>query len=363
VGLWFLGLPFGRYIVSGRLIFSNPFNLTGSRALWGGGEAPQSALQLALFTAKQALIHLGDVLQGLFYKVPYLFHQEWLSYSWDTTSRSVGWVEMPLVVLGGVLLLVGIKRFESAVLFGWMIAGLLPGILSAQAYPKRLSTFYPALDIIAALGFAALLYTASNGIRRWRLYPLRLAAVVTLACAFCFQVNIWFSGRFWRYGEPFEVQLAKDSSALITPNTLAIVFVGGGYEVGKMTYLWVDHIASPANRPNLIYFASHSEIETLTQTPLKASQQLHRNWAYIWTKMRDQLDETLQNKDWKRIVFFIGDFRDQRNPAEPIIQQAMSACRNPTKREFIPEPSKIAGNPLDIITVSCQIEDLTIPAY
>jgi hypothetical protein len=77
--------------------------------------------------------------------------------------------------------------------------------------------------------------------------------------------------------------------------------------------------------------------------------------------MRDQLDETLQNKDWKRVVFFIGDFRDEKNPAEPIVQQAMSACRNPTKREFIPEPSSVAGNPLDIIAVSCQIEDLTTP--
>jgi hypothetical protein len=361
LALWFLGLPFERYMVNRQFVFSNPFNLTGPRALWGGGEAPQSSLQLALFTAQQALLHLRDVFQGLFYKVPYLFHQEWLPYSWDITSRTVGWIEMPLVALGGLLLLVAIKRFESAVLLGWLVVALLPGILSAQAYPKRLSTLYPALDIIAALGFTALLYTVSNGSRRWRRYPLQITALVTLACAFCFQIHIWFSGKFWRYGEPFEVRLANESSSLITPHTLAVVFVGGGYEVGKFTYLWLDHIASPANRPNLVYFASHSEIETLTQTPLKASQRLYRNWAYIWTKMRDQLDETLQNKDWKRVVFFIGDFRDEKNPAEPIVQQAMSACRNPTKREFIPEPSSVAGNPLDIIAVSCQIEDLTTP--
>jgi hypothetical protein len=356
--LWFLGLPFGRYMVTGQFVFSNPFNLTGPRALWGGGDAPQSAFQLAMFTAQQALIHLRDVLQGLFYKVPYLFHQEWLSYSSDTTSRSVGWVEMPLVTLGGVLLLVSIKRFESAVLISWLIAALLPGILSAQAYPKRLSTFYPALDIIAGLGFVVLIHTITKGLRRWRVYPIRLTAVAALVCAFCFQVHIWFSGRFWKYGEPFEVQLANDASNLIDSRTLTIAFFGGGYDVGKFTYLWLDHITAPANRPNLVYFASHSEIETLTKKPLLALQRLDTNWAYIWTKMRDQLSETVSNKEWKQVVFLVANFRDPRNPAEPILQQALAACSNPTKREFIPEPSSVAGNPLDIFAVSCRIEDL-----
>jgi hypothetical protein len=359
--LWFAGLPFTRYMVSGKFFFSNPFNLTGPRALWGAGEAPQSALQLALFTAREALIHLGDVIQGLFFKVPYLFHQEWVAYSWDTTARTAAWVEMPLVVLGGLLLVVAVKRFESAVLLAWLCAAVLPGILAEKAYPKRLSTLYPALDIIAAIGFVILLHTVTYGARSWRRYPLRFAAIIALICGFCFQSNIWFSGRFWRYGEPFEVQLAKDSATLFTPNTLAITFVGGGYDVGKFTYLWLDRLADPKNRPNMLYFAAAHEMETLAQNPVRAANRLTANWPYLWTKLRDQLQETRDNKEWRQVVFFIARFHNEKFPTESLVQQAMEICHNPQKHEFIADPKKVSGNPLDIVAISCLATDLKQP--
>ncbi len=355
VVLWFASLPLQQWAMTGRLVFSNPFSLTGPRALWSTYGIEPTPIGIALFTAKEALLHLSDVLVGLFYKVPYTFHQEWLPYSWDMTSRTMPWIEMPLIVAGLCVLLLHARRFESAVIIAWLVAAVLPGILAERAYPKRLSSFFPALDIVAAIGFAALLSMAVAHGSSWRRRVVLGATACTMAGYFAFQGHVWFSGRFWKYGEPYEIKMSQEIARRISAGTVSIFFVGGGYEVGKFTYLLLDHLTAPENRPNLIAFSSEGAAPSVMPDPLGVRKRILENWPYVWTKLRDQADETLSNSEWKRLNFFIADFKSAPATTQALIQRAVASCPGAQQEEILPGPTVAAVNQLTLHVVSCDM--------
>lgn len=352
--LWVIGLPLSYYLADGRWQFHNPFTLTGPRASWSGDNLPPSHIEVAILVLTKALQQLGDVVQGIFYRQPYLFHQEWISYADFIFSRTVAWLEVPFVVLGFLILLTSLKRFESAVILGWIIAAILPGILSEHAYPKRLSTLFPALDILAALSLAAILTTLPTGRALWKRIAATSSLVVIFACYIAYTNYAWFSGRFWGYGEPVEVSMAATISEAITPGTIAISDLNLGYEEGKFLYLVLDHLADPRNRPNLWYSGRTLMIPSLIAEPLTAQALCPSSLPYTWTKLRDQLDETLQFQGWSKVVFVMQSTPESQESTTANLKAASTRCSNPKITRL---PWRRNGSRA-LVMVECAITDM-----
>lgn len=354
IGLWVIGLPGSYYFADGRFELQNMFNLTGPRASWGGVESASIFTTMSV-VLKTSLKHLGEVLQGLFYHQPYFFHQEWVPAVSASFARTVVWMAMPFVVFGSMLLLRQVRSFESAVMGGWLIAALLPGILSSHAYPKRLSTFYPALDIIGALGLAALVYFVSSGGRLWARRLVLSSIVVAFLSYFLFLTNVWFSGRFWRYGEPSEARVAAQIAESITPGTIVIADLNRGYESGKMLYLLLDHLVDRRNRPNLWLAVGTSHLRDLAANPSRGAEMFTSTWPYLWTKLRSQVTETSSFSGWSRVVFMIQTGTPTQYPNDDLIALAASRCKSPT-RHTIQVPY---AEGCDLVVISCNVSDLT----
>lgn len=351
--LWYLGLPVSYMVADGNFEVRNPFNLTGPRASWSQDQVPNSVFAGALIVAQKALGHVGDVFQGLFYKQPYLCHQEWLPKLGNSYTRSVPWLEMPFVFLGFVMLWRSRMRFESLVMVAWIIAALAPGVLSERAYPKRLSTFYPAIDILCAMSVATLLLQLKE-MRVWMKGVLIAGACLAAVCYGAINSYYWFSGNGWKQGEPVEVSLAQKLAGKINKDTLVISHIQQGNDEGKYTYLLIDHLSAPLNRPNGWLTLTGEEFNRLLKRPLEFQDFARRDIPYQWTKLRDQLQETVEYKGWKRVLFVIHPMQPNRTPNEQQIQSVMQRCRNPVSETF-EAPPWVANS---LLTIECAVGDL-----
>lgn len=354
VGLWVLGLPFSYWLADDTWRFLNPFTLTGPRAAWGSEGPQQSALALFFMVATKALVQFGDVLQGIFFKQPYIFHQEWMPHTDAIVCRTVAWLQVPFLVLGFLMVVHSVRRFESAVLLGWLVAAVQPGILSEHAYAKRLSTFYPALDIIAAMGLVALIYRAVTVQRsRWRGAVIATSITATFLVYTAFMTWVWFSGRYWRPGLPTEIAVTDRIKRSITPGTIATGYLKG-YDLGKYMYLTVDHLAAPENRPNLWIPLPAPLTPEVVADPTALHKRFSETWPYMWTKLRDQVEETSSYTDWKKILFIFQVGTDYVEETLQSIELAKSHCSNPE----ITQLERQANAVYTIVLVECKVEDL-----
>ena len=351
--LWFIGLPLSYYYPERTIIFGNPFNLTGPRALWGGIDGEVAPLEVALMVIGKAYQQFYDVLQGVFYNVPYTFHQDFLPYIPNFHTRTVAWMVLPFACAGFFMVLRSIRRFESAVILAWLIAAILPGIMSEHAYPKRLSTFFPALDLLAALALALYLAYVRDTTQIWRRILAEGAVLVSFAGFVVFGANVWFSGREWKYGEPPEVLVAAEMAKEIQPKTIIIADLLLGYHSGKMTYLLLDALTDPKNRPNLWQTEPWQVTREAFKNPLQAPK-LNNAWVYIWTKLRDQKEESETFTGWERIVFMIQERPQNQDYNRDEIAAVINSCVNPVVRRI--EPQGSFWMPLIIIT--CKVSDL-----
>jgi hypothetical protein len=302
----------------------------------------------------KATHQFGDLIQGIFYRQPYLFHQEWIAYADMVYGRTVAWLEVPFVVLGLMLIIACIKRFESAVILAWIVAAILPGILSEHAYPKRLSTLFPALDIVAALGITSILIALPAGRARWKRMVATLSLVVVFGCYIAFTNYAWFSGRYFRYGDPMENSFAAKISEAITPGTIVIADLNRSYEAGKYLYLTLDHLADPKSRPNLWIAAQTPILPQLIANPISATQLAPTSLPYTWTKLRDQLTETANFTEWSKVLFIIQSGPEDTDINTTNLAAASARCNNPRITRL--ERERSALNTL--VLIECAVKDL-----
>lgn len=351
--LWFIGLPLSYWWPIGEFRMGNPFNLTGPRALWGGLEDQTGTFDRALLIAQTAIVHLGDVIEAIFYRARYIFHQDFLADVHMMAPRTYPWILTPFMVVALVMLVRTAYRLEVAVLLAWIVAAVAPGIFSEQAYPKRLSTLFPALDIVGAIGIIITLSYIRRGdkIRRF------LAGGVLSLCLFCyaaFESNVWFSNTRYRMGEPPEVKAMKTLAPHITPGTLVIAELSSGYYGGKVTYLLLDHLTAPENRPNLWYIPFRPAVRDFIKDPLKA-RNFKDSWAYQCTKLRNQADETAAVSEWKRVVFILQEKPNNEDGAAALdIEIAKQRCENPHITN-IPSQGSFW---VPLVVITCNISDL-----
>jgi hypothetical protein len=351
--LWFIGLPLSYWYPTGEFHVGNPFNLTGPRALWGGLEQHTGAFERALVIVESAIVHLWSVIEAIFYRARHIFHQDFLADVHMMAPRTYPWLLIPFMFLAFIMLVRTAYRLEVAVLLAWVMAAVAPGIFSEQAYPKRLSTLFPALDIIGAIGIAIALHYVRRGDRFRRF----LAGVVLSAGLFgyaAFEARVWFSNTRYKFGEPPEIKAMQELAKHVTPKTLVIGELSAGYYLGKVTYLLLDHLTAPENRPNLWFISMRPAIRAYIQDPLKALT-FQESWAYQCTKLRQQVDETAAVSQWERIVFILQD-KPQNEDADAAgdIELAKQRCNNP-QIDYIPSKGSFW---VPLVVITCAISDL-----
>ncbi len=356
VALWAIGAPLTRYLTDGLIKITNIFNTQGNRTLWGGNEGDPGGLGTIWFVIASAASHSWDVFQSFFFRAIHIFHQEWIPNQPGINSRVAGWAVVAFGTIGMFILLRYRRKVESNIMFGWIIAAVLPGILSAVPYPKRTATLFTAIDILAAVGLSAIFHLVVAHGRSWRRYVSLTTIGVVFLGFFAFTSNAFFTKKQFSIGEPPENQVAADIRLMITPGTIVVTELSRGYDAGKFLYLLVDHLSDPKNRPNVFFQAGQADARRMVTDPRLAARLIRNRLAYVWTKMRDQMEETEQNTEWSRVLYIIQDGRPQEYPNDDLIQAVLASCQKPTVTKIPAHGSVI--NSLTI--VQCDLKDAVV---
>jgi hypothetical protein len=121
-----------------------------------------------------------------------------------------------------------------------------------------------------------------------------------------------------------------------------------------MTYLLLDHLSSPAHRPNIWFIPTRPAVQTYIQDPMKALQ-FQDTWAYQCTKLRELIDESAAPRQWERVVFVLQVKPQNEDDNTADIELATQRCSHPIIHD-IPKQEGTFWVPLKVI--SCEISDL-----
>lgn len=356
IALWGIGAPLTRYLTDGAIKITNIFNTQGNRTLWGGNEGDPGGLGTVWFVIVSASSHSWDVFQSFFFRALHIFHQEWIPSQVGVNPRVAGWVVVAFGTVGLFILIRYRKKVESNIMFGWIIAAVLPGILSAVPYPKRTATLFTAIDILAAVGISAIFQMVVAHGRSWRRYLSLTGIGVVCLGFFAFTTNAFFTKKHFAIGEPPENQVAADIRGMITPGTIVITELSRGYDAGKFLYLLVDHLSDPNSRPNVFFQAGQADVRRLVSEPRRAAELVRYRLAYVWTKMRDQLEETEGNREWSKVLYIVQDGRPEEYPNDDLIRAIESSCQKPTVTKIPAHGSVINA----LTLVQCDLKDMVV---
>lgn len=356
VALWVFGPTISYLYPEGQLTLHNPLTLPGKRTLWNGLSQAPSLLEGVLGIAQTALMHVGDVVSALFFKANYIHHQDYLADIDGIAPHIFPWLLAPFAAAGIAFAIRCMGRPEMAVTLAWIIAAALPAVFAKEPYPKRMSTILPALYVVASLAVMVAMNFIRSSQSRWRRVVSSTALMVALLALTAFDTKAWF--RSWRlpYGPAPDVRAVESLSSFITPHSIVISELTGGYYFGKVTYLLLDHLSAPQNRPNIWLTLNRGEMAGYIANPLRALSFDH-TWPYLTTKLRDTIIEASQNKDWSQVVFILQERPSKEGDTKADIDAAMNRC-------FHPRIGRIEAQGsfwLPLVVVRCDISDLKPP--
>jgi hypothetical protein len=355
VALWFAGLPLSGWLSTGRLELRNPFTLTGSRAAWSAESAPADAAGRLTLLGRTAVRNAADLTTGLFREARVISRQDFLPNPRPLPRRTLPWTVAVAGLLGAVLLARRRADAGAAVLLAWLAVAPLPAVLSAEAYPKRAATLFPAL-ICAAAVFAAWLTAATwpaPGRRSRRVVAALVGAALLVQVALtCYS---WFSGRQWRTGRPWETAAARYVADSVVPGTLIVVDGAFTYLDGKLLYLLLDDLVVPARRPNayVVFEGDTADFRRIVEAPGTALAYLGRTvWPYRWTRLAGQCGEVAAARDWRRVIWVVETRTlPEQRPNPQHVPLVRAACPGVSERTF---PGGAAWAPADLTVLVCE---------
>ncbi len=310
LALWTLGFPLEYFLAYGRWQFPDVLARMSGRTSWGAVGGGDSSLLPFLTVGGRVLSNARDLLWGVFARVPYLFHQEWIPEFPDLPPRTVFWIAAAMAWLGTLGLLRQPRDKRAAILLSWTLCGALPAVLSAQAYPKRGSITFPAIYALAAMTLASVRKRiATTRARSVVIFAVEGWAATLLVAA---SLQQWFSGAHFPYGEPTEVAVARKIQRLLKPGTIVVADFSDDYQRGKLTYLLLDSLESDRTRPVAWYVLDEAilPLGSVLDDPRRAVQVLGRTHWYIWTDLWYQIPEA--NTKWSKVLFLF-----QTHPSDP----------------------------------------------
>ena len=303
LALWVLGFIAPYKIFSlGEL--PNPVNMFGIRSSWAGTEGEDLIVTFATVVIK-LLDNCAAIISGIFWKVPYFFHQTFYLEYPNITHRTVAAVAAPFLAVA-IFLCLRKRNFKALLLICWIVCAALPAILSERAYDKRCSNLYPVLQILTAVSIGWLMAVFESQRRFKTLRLLQGIFCASLALFAITSTERWFSGNQFPKGVAPEVQMAEEIKPYLRPNSI-IIFDGWHHYMGpKLSYLLLDSLTDPAVQP-LAWYAfdrDRAKFEPLSRDPRQAIAYIPYSFVYLWTDLRKTIPRISDSKvPWDRAVF------------------------------------------------------------
>lgn len=183
--LWLGAVPALRYAASGDwgegsslqvygTSFFRPFNVAATSPEQRG-VLPALRFQLARFVA-----NTGDVMQALAYD-RHAYSAWYLREHPDEAHRRMMHAALLVPFAAGLGYLLGRWRDpRAALLLLWVFLGILPGVMSDEPEPRRLTVFYPAVAVIVGVFLDAVLRAVEAGAPRRATRRLRTVLAVAV---------------------------------------------------------------------------------------------------------------------------------------------------------------------------------------
>lgn len=301
--LWAASIPLPWLIATHRWRFPNLLHEFGNRTSWDAAPAHGLA-QIVVQILSLAATNTREILEGLFYRVPLLFHQTFLPAVSGFFQRSLNWTALPLAVLGIAFSCRVPTLRRARVIVAWALVAAMPSILSDQGFVKRAATLYPALFVLAGVGFSVVWKWASQHRRALRT-AIGTAVVTGLVGLAALQSYLWFSGVEYPAGTPaLEISL-RSLHPYLKPGTIVVLDPSHPYLSGMTTYLLLDTLAQKERFPVawIPCDAGEAPFERLIQNPADGLVSLPRTPWYTWTKLRPLIRPLMRVKHWRRAVF------------------------------------------------------------
>lgn len=304
--LWILGYPLASFLAVGTPIGPQEYiSMLGPRLL--GVSVDVDVEWLPFKDTVFAVVHNAwDLVLGLFFEAPLVFHQTVIPDVAGLTRRALPWFVVACAVVGLALCCVRNREKWSAPLLALVAAGILPAILSDAAWLKRASLLYVALIIVAAVPLAIV----TDGLIRMLGRKARWVGGGLLTVAFLLWSSIWthlwFSGREFAYGVPAETVIVEALEKHIERNTLLIAALWGDYIEGEIVYLLHDALTERQTAALYITDPLLGEWRTLLAHPREALLKINTElWYWTWLGLYDEMPGIVKHREWSRVVYLI----------------------------------------------------------
>ncbi|HEY3123231.1 MAG TPA: glycosyltransferase family 39 protein, partial [Thermoanaerobaculia bacterium] len=310
--LWYSGHSLNILLATGQLKKASPFALNPGKTLWSLPVESPDLLRRVESLARKVEQNAADVVRSKFVEIVFgpHPHHEGIPGLQGIATREISAAAAILVALSLPLLLLRLKTPASQVVLVWIIAALLPGLLSTSASAHRTATVFPA-------SFAAAALAGGDVIRAIRKLLGNVGTiVVAMGGGTLFAGLAVVAARLYletaSSATPPTVVMADAIRPYFAEGTLAVLDIDGGDYLGsELTYLFIDDL-SRGSRPPLWRISRGSDWPEIAFHPRPG----YDDWYYTYTRLRNRRDAFMGEPPPKRVVFLVQDTPERRSHVE-----------------------------------------------
>jgi hypothetical protein len=360
--LWYFGSSIAYFLAYQRWAAPSLTSHYDSRVGWKNPEASGSIVALASILFEMLLQNAHELYGSMIYRLQLSMPPQDLVPTFShVTSRTIFLLAPAFVLLTGAYFLRNIKWKQGALLLAWVVAASAPCLLSNQGFPRRAATVFTAFICMAGIGYwLCRRMLAEIWGKPWRILAPCIEIPV-VSCLVLASAHQWLSTRTMRIAEPGDMEVLRTVRKMLQPGTLVFFDYDDHYMPGRMTYLLLDDLDRPENRPITwaVVNAIHPVFMPSAENPLNAPKLVKQSLQYRWSKLRHHIPEIESYSGWKKLVF-ISERMPSTKDAEGFDRRMEMITRHCTNHKEIILPSKIAFYHIFKI-VECDLPAQSIP--
>lgn len=341
--LWYYGYSFAKYFAYGEWAPPAYLERFDSRVAWKSVNG-RPFIEQALFLFGQYVNNLVDYFASLTQQVrisppP----QDHIPGYGNLPIRTIFLATPPLALVTLGILIRDPGWNQGAIIFSWIIAALIPCVLSNEAAPRRAATSFPALMCAAGVGYALLRnYTRSilGSLGRIFIPIVELCLVFALALT---SISQWFSGQWMKYGDPGENRIIRQIQHFAKPGSIIVLDLQDPYMIGRLTFLMLDFLNAKENRPVLWFelnTQSATQFNALINDPQIVASLVGDSLLYRWSGLKYHALENSTRSSWDQLIYVTEHFpnSDQAEPARARLAQVRTNCADRKEVDYLNIP-------------------------
>lgn len=316
--VWFAGAPVLMMIVQQEFRLTAYFDKLGTRIFYQQTGNDPGFYERVADTTARAGQHAWDLLLGLFWRPPYLHHQDLVPFMEPYSPRTIMWVTAAGLVLFLGLFLPRRRDPSWYVPLLWCFISFLPSVFSDSGVPKRASNGFPALCLLGGLAFSYFDFAVAHAAKILALAWRGLVAGALVCVSLIWTEYYFLSGRI-ESGENCDTIVSRKIENVVRPRTIMIVRVKS-YMEGKFLYLFKDFVEEKGKQPRAIYLHFDGDIKwtDLLRDPRRALDYLEQErYHLLWSQLIAYKDEW-RKSCWENatIVLELRQFDSDEDKAE-----------------------------------------------